>query len=148
MPQNALVATILACGILGFALWLGFISWTQTSSAYLFPRLITAVFVLLSGFLLGRTLWQSETLPPLALRKLAIALGVLGFYVFVGAKLIGFYASSYIIFVLLLSFYDNKSHRNARSWFWRGAIGMAFMAVIYALFGLLLRVQTPVGWFM
>lgn len=130
-----------------------FLSFTrEPADAFLFPRLITV-------FMLGLAAWNflraargvSKVGAGLSLQTAtAIVPGivVLVVYVFFAAKYLGFYLSSLIAFFILFSLYDPASHADMRSWVKRIIVSVLFMLVIYALFTLLLKVQTPRGIFL
>ena len=68
-------------------------------------------------------------------------------FVFLAAKALGFYVASYNAFVGIYSFYDPASHRSPTVWGKRCLVAAVFMCVIYGLFAMLLKVQTPRGLF-
>ena len=129
-------------------LWVAYVSYTQQpAEAFLFPRLIASVFVVLSLWTFGKALLGlskvGDGLSWEMTRNLAPGLLVALVYVFWGAKSLGFYTASAIAFFILLSLYDPASHREARSWIRRLIITAAFTAVMYSLFAKLLKVYTP-----
>jgi hypothetical protein len=77
------------------------------------------------------------------LRNLAPGLIVTLIYMFWAAKGLGFYTATSIAFFCLLSLYDPASHREIKSWVKRVIITACFVAVMYGLFALLLKVYTP-----
>lgn len=128
--------------------WVTYISYTQQpSEAFLFPRLIATVFVVLALWTFtkaclgwtkvgnGITVAQFTNLLP----GLAVAL----IYIFWAAKGLGFYTATSAAFFILLSLYDPAPHNALRSWLKRVLITACFMAVMYGLFALLLKVYTP-----
>lgn len=130
-----------------------FLSFTrEPASAFLFPRMVSVV-------MLGLALWnffraasgRSKVGSGLSLeivKNVLPGLVVLILYVFFAAKYLGFYLSSLITFFILFSLYDPASHKQPRVWLKRIVISVLFMLVIYALFTLLLKVQTPRGIFL
>ena len=125
-----------------------YISYTQQpSEAFLFPRLIATIFAILALWTfvkacLGRTkvgngitLTQTKNLAP----GLIIAL----VYIFWAAKGLGFYTATTIAFFILLSLYDPAPHTALKSWVKRIITTACFIAVMYGLFALLLKVYTP-----
>ncbi len=125
-----------------------YISYTQTpSEAFLFPRLISTVFVILALWTFvkaclgwtkvgnGVSLTQFKNLAP----GLIIAL----IYIFWAAKGLGFYTATSIAFFILLSLYDPAPHTVLKSWLKRIITTACFIAVMYGLFALLLKVYTP-----
>lgn len=138
--------------VLALAGTVAYLSFTREPvEAFLFPRLIAVVMLTLATWNFIRAArGVSRVGDGLSLKSmLTIAPGivVLGVYVFFAAEYLGFYVSSTIAFFLLFSLYDPASHTQLRSWVRRIIITALFMLVIYALFALLLKVQTPRGIF-
>ena len=134
------------------ALWVCWTSYTQQpTEAFLFPRLISTLFLVLSLWTFGKAvLGFSKVGKGVSLamvRNLAPGLIVAFFYVFWAAKTFGFYASSMVAFFLLLSLYDAAPHNHASTWVRRLLITAIYMAVMYCLFALVLQVYTPRGMF-
>ena len=128
--------------------WVTWISFTQQPvEAFLFPRMISMVFVALAGWtfakaLLGKSkvgLGLSRTM----VINLAPGLLVMLVYVFWAAKGLGFYTATAGAFFILLSLYDPASHSDIKTWVKRGIITAVFVAVMYGLFAQLLSVYTP-----
>jgi len=140
---------IVASGaVAAVGVWVTYISYTQQpSEAFLFPRLIATIFVVLAIWTFikaclgwtkvgtGITLRQFTNLLP----GLIVAL----IYIFWAAKGLGFYTATAIAFFILLSLYDPNSHSEVRSWVKRVIITACFMVVMYLLFATLLKVYTP-----
>jgi len=138
--------------ILLLAATVAFLSFTrEPADAFLFPRLISVVMLGLACWNFVRAVTGvSKVGAGLTLqtaRAILPGLLVLVVYVFFAAKYLGFYLSSLIAFFVLFSLYDPASHLNMRTWVKRIIISVLFMLVIYALFTLLLKVQTPRGLF-
>lgn len=129
--------------------WLSFTA--EPAAAYLFPRLISVVLLLLAGWNFARcVLGLSRVGSGIALLELTtIAPGVVisALLMFVAARLLGFYVAAFIAFFLIYAWYDPASHRDPGVWARRLAVTAGFMAVIYGLFSMLLQVQTPRGIF-
>ena len=140
---------IIASGIVALVgIWVTYLSYTQEpAAAFLFPRLISTVFVVLALWtfgkaVLGRTkvgngLNQREMMN--ILPGLAIAL----IFIFWAAKGLGFYTASTIAFFTLLSLYDPAPHSEVKSWVKRLIVTAGFLVVMYGLFAMLLGVFTP-----
>lgn len=140
---------IAASGVVtAVGIWVTYISYTQQpSEAFLFPRLIATIFVVLAIWTFikaclgwtkvgnGITARQFTNLLP----GLAVAL----IYIFWAARGLGFYTATAIAFFILLSFYDPAPHSAVRSWVKRAIITACFMVVMYLLFATLLKVYTP-----
>ena len=143
----------LASGIiLLVAVWVCWISFSQSpAEAFLFPRLISVAFVALAGWTFLRSLLERRIVEggvTLDLVK-TILPGVLvaGLYIFFAAKWLGYYTSSTIAFLVILSLHDPASHAQVRTWARRLVITAAYLAVMYLLFSVVLKVFTPRGLF-
>lgn len=134
--------------ILAVGLWVAWISFTQEpAGAFLFPRLISAVFVALAAWTFGRAvLGMSRVGTGLSMALVAnLAPGFLValVYIFWAADFLGFYTATAITFFILLSLYDPAPHDRAKSWIKRAIITVCYMAVMYGLFAVLLKAYTP-----
>ncbi len=132
------------------ALWVCWISYTQQpADAFLFPRLISTAFLLLALWTFGKAvLGLSKAGAGLSMQmmsNLAPGLLVAGIYVFWAAKTLGFYAATSLAFFALLSAYDPAPNNSARTWIRRLLITIGYIAVMYGLFALVLKVYTPRG---
>jgi len=142
-----------ALSVLALAGTVAYLSFTrEPAESFLFPRLVSVV-------MLGLAVWNFVRA---AIGKSRVGAGVsidmiksifpglivMVFYVFFAAKYLGFYVSSLIAFFILFSLYDPASHKDLRVWVKRIVVSVLFMLVIYALFTLLLKVQTPRGIFL
>jgi hypothetical protein len=139
----------LASGVIAaVGLWVAYVSYTQQpSEAFLFPRLISTVFVVLALWTFFKALlgWTKvgHGLSGQDLGRLAPGLVIALVYIFWGAKALGFYTAGTITFFILLSLYDPASHRLPGTWAKRALITAGFLAVMYGLFAKLLKVYTP-----
>ena len=129
-------------------IWVAWISYTQTpSEAFLFPRLIATIFVVLSLWTFGKALLGLSRVGSgvswAMCRNLAPGLVVLVVYVYWAAAGLGFYTGTALAFFVALSLYDPAPHDAARSWLKRALITAGFIAVMYGLFALVLKVYTP-----
>lgn len=140
---------ILASGLVALVgLSVAYISYTQEpAAAFLFPRLISTVFVVLALWTFGKAcLGRSRVgagLSATPFANLLPGLVVTLIYIFWAAPTLGFYTATTIAFFTLLSLYDPAPHRVPASWLKRVVITAVFMAVLYGLFALLLKVYTP-----
>lgn len=128
--------------------WIAWISYTQQpADAFLFPRLISTAFVALAGWTFVKALLGWSRIGSGVTRQMAInlfpGLVVSLIYVFWAAKNLGFYTATTLTFFVLLSLYDPAPHYETKSWIKRAIITACFIAVMYAVFGLLLKVYTP-----
>lgn len=129
-------------------LWVTYISYTATpSEAFLFPRLIATVFVVLALWTFAKAClgWTKvgNGISATQLKNLAPGLAVALIYIFWAAKGFGFYTATTVAFFILLSLYDPAPHDAVKSWLKRIAITAGFMLVMYGLFAKLLVVYTP-----
>jgi hypothetical protein len=140
---------IISSGLVAFVgLWVCGISYTQQpAEAFLFPRLISSVFVALALWTFGKAImgWSKvgNGVSARAFMQMLPGLLVAILYVFWAAKGLGFYTATSICFFILLSLYDPAPHTEPRSWIKRLIILGVFMVVIYGLFAKLLKVYTP-----
>ncbi|QFT81891.1 Tripartite tricarboxylate transporter TctB family protein [Roseovarius sp. THAF27] len=140
---------ILASGLVALVgIWVAWLSFTGTPArAFLFPRIISVVFVALALWTFGKALLGKTRVGPglsvIAVRNILPGIVVLLIYVFWAAPTLGFYTASTIAFFILLSFYDPAPHGEIRTWVKRVLITAGFLAVMYGLFALLLGVFTP-----
>ncbi|WP_299887854.1 tripartite tricarboxylate transporter TctB family protein [uncultured Ruegeria sp.] len=128
--------------------WVAWISYTQQpSEAFLFPRLISTVFVVLALWTFFKALlgWTKvgHGLGTHEMANLLPGLVIALVYVFWAAKALGFYTAGAIAFFILLSLYDPAPHREVRTWVRRAIITAIYLAVMYGLFAKLLKVYTP-----
>ena len=135
--------TVAAVGI-----WVSYVSYTQEpADAFLFPRLISTVFVVLALWTFGKAVIGRTKvgagLSRDAMRNIAPGLIVALIYVFWAAETLGFYTASTIAFLVLVSLYDPAPHSEPRTWIKRLTVTAGFLAVMYGLFAMLLTVFTP-----
>ena len=145
-PQHIVAATLILA-VAGLVTWTSFTQ--EPADAFLFPRLISVFF---AGFafwnfmraVLGLSrVGEGVTWPALVnfLPGLIVAL----VFVFFAAKQFGFYVSSTVAFLAVFTIYDPAPLTSAAGWGRRIITTALFMGVMYGLFGLLLKVQTPRG---
>ena len=145
LQQSIAALTILAVGG-----WVAFVSFNvEDPQPYLFPQLFSGIMVALAVMALVRAVrGLNRTGTGVGQRKflnIAPGLAVMLVYVFVLADWLGFYASAFVAMLVLYSLYDPNPHRKLRSWAVRLVVTVGFVAVMYAVFALGLRVQTPEG---
>lgn len=140
---------IIASGLVaGVGVSVAYLSYTQEpAAAFLFPRLISTVFVVLALWTFGKAVMGrtkvGNGLSGEAMRHILPGLIVALIFVFWAAKTLGFYTASTITFFILLSIYDPAPHDLAKTWIKRALITAGFVAVMYVLFAMLLKVFTP-----
>ena len=151
------------CALLAFAALVAWLSFTgQPAEAFLFPRVIAAVFLVLacanaihSVFAAiggdkgdrgdkGGDKGDDKGVSMRELKNMAPGAIILAIYV-LAAKNWGFYASSALAFLAIYGFYDPADWRSGRAWAKRLFVAAVFMVVLYVLFALVLQVQTPKG---
>lgn len=143
------VQHIVASGIIAaVGSWVTWVSYTQQpAEAFLFPRLISTVFVVLAlwTFLKALMGWTKvgHGLSTYDFANLLPGLVIALVYVFWLAKALGFYTAGAIAFFVLLSYYDPAPHRELKTWIRRVIITACYVAVMYGLFAKLLKVYTP-----
>ncbi|MEL7125971.1 MAG: tripartite tricarboxylate transporter TctB family protein [Pseudomonadota bacterium] len=125
-----------------------FVSYTQEpAAAFLFPRMISTVFVVLALWTFGKALMGrtkvGNGLDARALRNILPGLIVALVLVYWAAKGLGFYTATTLAFFILLSLYDPAPHGAVKTWIKRALITAGFLAVMYGLFAGLLNVFTP-----
>lgn len=125
-----------------------YVSYTaEPAQAFLFPRMISSVFVVLALWTFGKAVIGKTKvgngLNRRAVINIAPGLIVALIYIFWAAKGLGFYTASTIAFFILLTLYDPSPHNEARTWIKRVVITAGFLAVMYGLFAMLLNVFTP-----
>ncbi len=141
VPATVVLATAL------IVLWLSFTQ--EPAEAFLFPRVISVAFAFLAAWNFAQAmLAASQTGAGLNIEivaNIAPGLIIMLAYVFFVARWLGFYASSSLVFLLLYTIYDPVPLARLEAWPKRIVVTAGFMIVIYALFALLLKVQTPRG---
>ena len=133
------VQHIIASGVVAaVGLSVAFISYTQEpADAFLFPRLISTVFVVLALWTFGKALLGrtkvGNGLSREAMLNILPGLVVALVYVFWAAKGLGFYTASTITFFILLTLYDPAPLTDIKAWIKRVVITAGFLAVMYGL---------------
>lgn len=146
--MNRLEQAIPAGVIMALGLWVAFVSFTQQpAEAFVFPRLVSAVFVVLSVWVFVQSLMKDDkgfsSISGNTWRKILPGLVIAVIYVFWMGKALGFYTASAIAVFALISIYDSNSHKEVAVWIKRVAITAGFVVVMYLLFAMLLGVFTP-----
>ena len=131
--------------ILIISISLGYVSFTggveTTKEAYLFPKLITTVMIILSTFsLIIYFLNKTKSFSEINIQKLSVYLISLILFIFLG-ETIGFYFLAILIF-LINSYYYSES-KNLKRFIQNIVVTILFMAFIYFLFSVMLKVQVP-----
>lgn len=112
-----------------------------TSEAYIFPKLLSTVMIVLSFLSLVLYFYnKNEKITEVDIKKLSIYLGSLLLFLVFG-ELLGFYFLAVLIFLIICYVYSEK--KNKKSIFYNFLITLSFMIFIYFLFAILLKVQAP-----
>lgn len=142
-----LAPNLLIAALALFVTWLSFTQ--EPAQAYLFPRLVSAFMSVMALWSLARAVLGisrvGEGVGTATALNLAPGLVIIFVYVFWAARTFGFYTASTAAFLLLFTIYDPTPVTSIRGWLLRIVITAGFMAVMYALFTLLLKVQVPRG---
>lgn len=146
LPRNQ---HVIASGLVAtVGVWVAYVSYTaEPAAAFLFPRIISAVFLVLALWTFGKALLGrtkvGNGLSAEAIRNILPGLVIALVFVFWAAQTLGFYTASTLTFFILLSLYDPASHGELKSWVKRVIITAGFFVVMYGLFAMLLNVFTP-----
>jgi hypothetical protein len=137
-------------GVVALAIWVTYVSFNvDDPEPYLFPRLIAVAMLGLSTFALLRALSGrghiGKGLYSHTMRNIWPGLVVMVVYVALAAEWLGFYTAGAAAFLAIYSLYDPAPHSDPRVWVRRLLITIGFMSVLYCIFALILRVQTPRG---
>lgn len=150
MTASRLQHTMSSTLILVIAAIVTYISFTQEpADAFLFPRLIAIFFVGFAAWNFVRAVTGVAKvgvgLDMKEFGNIAPGLTVMIVFMFLAAKAIGFFLSSTIAFLIIFTLYDPAPLSDMRAWMKRLIVTVCFMTVMYCLFALLLKVQTPSG---
>jgi hypothetical protein len=143
----------IASGIIAaVSIWVCWISFTQKpAEAFLFPRVISVFFLIFALWTFGRAVLGlsrvGNGLTRETFKNMVPGLVIGSVYIFWAAKALGFYTSATIVFFLLLPLYDPAPNQEAKTWIKRGLITLGFLAIMYILFAMILKVFTPRGMF-
>ena len=152
MTASRLQHLISSAAVFAVAIAVTWLSFTQQpADAFLFPRLISIFFIGLAAWNFIRAATGlakvGEGVDMSLIKNILPGLAVILIYVFYAARGLGFYASSTIAFLALYTLYDPAEFTDKKAWVRRVIITAGFMLVMYCLFALLLKVQTPRGIF-
>jgi len=131
--------------ILFISILLAYASFTggseNSSEAYLFPKLITFVMIILSSFsLIFYFLNKSFSVAEVDIKKLSIYLISLILFVFFG-EIVGFYFFAILLFFINSYYYSED--KNIKKIIQNMIVTFIFMLFIYFLFSIILKVQVP-----
>ena len=112
-----------------------------TSEAYIFPKLLSTVMIILSFLSLVLYFYNKNVkITEVDIKKLSLYLGSLLLFLVFG-ELLGVYFLAVLIFFIICYVYSEK--KNKKSIFYNFLITLCFMIFIYFLFAILLKVQAP-----
>ena len=144
--QHIIPAVIIAI-IAVVVAWLSFTS--EPKDAFLFPKVVSVVFVGLAIWnLIRATSGLSKTgegLNKEQLKKITVGVVISAAYVLFLAKNLGFYVAATLTFFAISSLYDPEPWNEYKHWIKRIIITIIFIGVVYTLFAVTLKVQTPRG---
>ena len=131
--------------ILFISILLAYASFTGGSEnspeAYLFPKLITFVMIILSSFsLIFYFLNKSFSVAEVDIKKLSIYLISLILFIFFG-EIVGFYFFAILLFFINSYYYSED--KNIKKIIQNMIVTFIFMLFIYFLFSIILKVQVP-----
>ena len=117
----------------------------SNQEAFLFPNVVSVIMVIIAAFAVynSRNTPQKEKSIRIPWSLILPAVAIFIIYLAL-AETVGFYTCSFIAFVAMVSIYMPESltlNRFVRIFF----TGLIFMAGLYCLFSLLLKVQLPRG---
>ena len=110
--------------------------------AYLFPRIITSIMLLLSLLLLVQHFYEkNHSIKKINIAKLAPFFILIIIFILLGENL-GFYLCASLMFLTICYLYYPEKKEMKKNLFFL-LIGVVFMMAIYFLFTFLLKVQVP-----
>ena len=113
------------------------------AEAYTFPRLVSILLLIFcAAAALSRAEAAAAPLDAATIKKIAPGILIVVVYI-ASAETVGFYASAGAAFFALAFLYGRKPRRVWVVF----AVSCAIMTALFGLFGLLLRAQTPRGFF-
>ena len=143
--RKDLIASVFCLALAIFLLYS--LGWIDDERARAFPRVVIIIMGILSFFLLLQTLLMKKTKKmsgkPFPWRSFSTMLVLIIVYCFLMEK-IGFYTTAFLFF-LTVSLVFGKTRIRPRQIMSYAAMGVAFTGVIYFLFKIILKVQTPSG---
>lgn len=143
MKRDLIVSLVVLVGIIALYLSLGHI---EMEGARVFPRTIIIIMLVLSVLLLIQSALQKALdakKGKFPVGRFFTCFGLIIVY-FVFMESVGFYLSAFLFFVAL-TFILGRADLTLRTGLVRAGSGLAFTIVLFILFDLLLKAQTPKG---
>jgi len=128
--------------VLSLSVLLTYVSFSGgTSEAYLFPKLITTIMMILASIAFVLYFYnKKEIVAEVDIKKLSIYLMSLILFISFG-EVLGFYFLSTLLFITISYFYSEDIGK--KTLIYNFLIAFLFMIFIYFLFTVLLKVQVP-----
>ena len=112
-----------------------------TPEAYLFPKIITSVMMILSSLALVLYFFdKTENFAKVDIKKLSIYLISLILFISFG-EFLGFYFLTILLFIIICYFYSER--KTVKTFIYSLLVTFLFMICTYFLFSILLKVQVP-----
>ena len=112
-----------------------------TPEAYLFPKIITSVMMILSSLALVLYFFdKTENFAKVDIKKLSIYLISLILFISFG-EFLGFYFLTILLFIIICYFYSER--KTVKTFIYTLLVTFLFMICTYFLFSILLKVQVP-----
>jgi len=112
-----------------------------TPEAYLFPKIITSVMMILSSLALVLYFFdKEENFAKVDIKKLSIYLISLILFISFG-EFLGFYFLAILLFIIISYFYSER--KTIKTFIYNLLFTFLFMICTYFLFSILLKVQVP-----
>ena len=112
-----------------------------TPEAYLFPKIITSVMMILSSLALVLYFFdKGENFAKVDIKKLSIYLISLILFISFG-EFLGFYFLAILLFIIISYFYSER--KTIKTFIYNLLVTFLFMICTYFLFSILLKVQVP-----
>tara|TARA_B110000438_G_scaffold95329_1_gene94617 strand:- start:44 stop:481 length:438 start_codon:yes stop_codon:yes gene_type:complete len=112
-----------------------------TPEAYLFPKIITSVMMILSSLALVLYFFdKEENFAKVDIKKLSIYLISLILFISFG-EFLGFYFLAILLFIIICYFYSER--KTVKTFIYSLLVTFLFMICTYFLFSILLKVQVP-----
>ena len=112
-----------------------------TPEAYLFPKIITSVMMILSSLALVFYFFdKEENFAKVDIKKLSIYLISLILFISFG-EFLGFYFLAILLFIIICYFYSER--KTIKTFIYNLLVTFLFMICTYFLFSILLKVQVP-----